>query len=94
MILIRFTNSPFYTQYFIDWTLKAYNNHCRTFIDNIVNFSNMFNDYIKHLEDIFFLFQEKNININLEKSYIKYPTVELLRYYIDALKIHSIEDRT
>ncbi len=54
----------------------------------------MFNNYIEHLKDIFSLFREKNININLKKSYIGYLTVELLGYYIDVLKIYSIEDRT
>ena len=60
----------------------------------MVIFSNIFNDHIEYLEDIFFLFQEKNISINPEKSYIGYPTIELLKYYIDALEIYSIEDRT
>jgi len=74
--------------------LKTYNDHCRTFIDNVVIFLNTFNNHMKHLKDIFFLFQKKNININLKKSYIKYLTVELLGYYIDVLKMYSIEDRT
>jgi len=60
----------------------------------VIIFSDIFNDHAKHLEDIFSLFQEKNININPEKSYIKYPTVELLRYYVDALGMYSTEDRT
>ncbi len=74
--------------------LKVYSDYYRIFIDDIVIFSNIFNNYIKHLEDIFFLFREKNININLEKFYIRYPIVELLGYYIDVLKIYSIENRT
>ena len=94
IIFIRFTNSFFYIQYFINRTLKVYNNYYRTFIDNIIIFSNTFNNYIKYLEDIFSLFQEKNININPEKSYIGYQIVELLGYYIDVLEIYSIENRT
>ena len=74
--------------------MKTYSDHYRTFIDDIIIFSDTFNDYIKHLEDIFSLFREKNININLKKSYIRYPMVELLEYYIDTLKIHSTENRT
>jgi len=45
------------------------------------------------LNFIFFLFQEKNIRFNTEKSFIGYSSVELLRFYIDMLKIHSTEDR-
>src|SRR6266566_3072364 len=59
----------------------------------MIIFSDIFNNHIKHLEDIFSLFREKNISINLEKSYIRYPTVELLRYYIDTLGIYSMEDQ-
>ncbi len=94
VVFIRFTNSLFYIQRFIDRTLKTYNDHCRAFIDDVVIFSDTFNDHIEYLEDIFSLFREKNININPEKSYIGYPIVELLRYYIDALGIYSTEDRT
>ncbi len=83
-----------YIQRFIDQTLKIYNDHYRIFIDDVVIFSDMFNDYMEHLEDIFSLFREKNISINSKKSYIRYPTVELLKYYIDVLEIHSTEDRT
>ena len=72
--------------------LRIYNDHYRVFIDDIVIFLNIFNDYIEYLEDIFFLFRKKNISINFEKFYIEYPTVELLRYYIDILEIYSIED--
>src|SRR6266566_4873342 len=60
----------------------------------MVIFLDTFNDYMEYLKDIFSLFREKNISINFKKSYIGYPTVELLRYYIDVLKMYSIEDRT
>src|SRR6266699_1831760 len=94
VVFIGFINSFLYIQCFIDWTLRVYNDHCRVFIDDIVIFSDMFNDYIEYLKDIFFLFRKKNININFKKSYIRYPTVELLEYYIDVLKIYFTEDRT
>lgn len=54
-------------------------------------FSNIFKDHCKHLETIFSLFEEKSININPEKLYIGYPSIELLSFYIDALDIHSTE---
>ncbi len=92
MVFIKFTNSSSYMQHFINRTLKTYNDHCRTFIDDVIIFLNTFNDYIEHLEDIFSLFQKKNININFKKSYIGYPIVELLGYYIDVLRIYSTED--
>ncbi len=94
VVFIRFTNSFLYMQCFINRTLKTYSNHYRTFIDDIIIFLDTFSDYIEYLKNIFSLFREKNININFKKSYIGYPTVELLRYYIDVLRMYSTEDRT
>ncbi len=93
MVFIKFINFFLYIQHFINRILKIYSDHCRIFIDNVIIFSDIFNDHIKHLEDIFSLFQKKNISINLKKSYIRYPIIELLRYYIDTLKIYSIKDQ-
>ncbi len=76
----------------MDKTLKLYCKYYRTFIDNVIIFSNIFKNHRKHLKTIFFLFK-KNISINLEKSYIGYPFVELLGFYIDVLDIHFTEDR-
>ncbi len=73
--------------------LKVYSDYYWAFIDNIIIFLDIFNDYIEYLEDIFSLFWKKNISINLKKSYIEYLMVELLRYYIDVLKMYSTEDR-
>ncbi len=56
-------------------------------------FSNIFKDHRKYLKTIFSLFEEKNININPEKSYIGYLFIELLSFYIDILNIYSTEDR-
>ncbi len=92
MIFIKYTNSLLYIQHFIDKMLKLYHRYCRTFINNVMIFSNIFKDYRKHLKTIFSLFKEKNININPEKLYIDYPSIELLNFYIDTLNIHSTED--
>jgi len=72
--------------------LKEYREYCKVFIDDITIFSDFFKDYIEYLNFIFFLFQEKNIRFNTEKSFIGYSSVELLRFYIDMLKIYSTED--
>ncbi len=92
MIFIGYTNFLPYIQHFIDKMLKLYRRYCRTFIDNIIIFSNTFKDHYKHLKTIFSLFEEKSININPEKLYIGYLFVELLSFYIDILSIYSIED--
>ncbi len=77
----------------MDWTLKEHCKYCRIFIDDVTIFSDSFKDYIEHLNSVFSLFQEKNIGFNIKKSFIGYPSVELLGFYIDTLRMHSTEDR-
>jgi len=72
--------------------LKEYRKYYRVFIDDITIFSDSFKDYIEHLNSIFSLFQEKNMEFNIEKFFIGYPFVELLEFYIDTLNIHFIKD--
>ena len=92
VIFIRYMNFLLYTQHFIDWTLKLYYKYCRIFIDDVVIFSNIFKDHSKYLGTVFSLFEEKSININSEKSFIGYFSVELLGFYIDTFGIYFIED--
>ncbi len=93
MIFIKYTNSSLYIQRFINRTLKLYRKYYRVFIDNIVIFSDTFKDYNRHLRTVFSLFEKKSININPEKLFIDYPSVELFGFYIDTFDIHSIKDR-
>ncbi|KHE82476.1 hypothetical protein GE21DRAFT_1213490, partial [Neurospora crassa] len=57
------------------------------YIDNIIVFSNIAEDYFKHLQIIFKLFKDINFNIILKKSFVAYPSVYLLDYYVDGLNI-------
>ncbi len=93
VIFIKYTNSPPYIQRFIDRTLKLHRKYCCTFIDDIIIFSNIFKDHSKYLRTVFSLFEEKSININPEKLFISYLSIELFNFYIDAFNIHSTEDR-
>ncbi len=73
--------------------LKEYREYYKVFIDNITIFSDFFKDYIEYLNSVFFLFQEMNMGFNTEKSFIGYPFIKLLGFYIDVLKIYSIKNR-
>ncbi len=92
VVFIRYTNSLLYIQRFIDRTLKKHREYCRVFIDDITIFSDFFKNYIEYLNSVFSLFQKKNIGFNIEKSFIGYPSIELLKFYIDILGIHFTED--
>ncbi len=69
----------------MDRLLCPYALYARAFIDDIVIFSDIADDYAKHLEALFQLFCDKNIAIALAKLYVGYPSVELLGFYVDSL---------
>ncbi len=72
------------------WNFKYF---YHAFINNIVIFSDIFEDHCRHLEEVFILFREKSVSINPEKSFIGYLSVEFLSFYVDSLGLYIIEDR-
>jgi hypothetical protein len=77
----------------MDQLLKEYKTFCRAFIDDIVVFSNLFEDYVKYLEIVFQLFTNKNIAISPKKSFVGYPSVELLGFYVDVFGLATTDSR-
>ena len=69
----------------MDRLLRPHAPYARAFIDDIMIFSDIADDYVKHLEALFQLFYDKNIAIAPAKSYMGYPSVELLGFYVDSL---------
>ena len=78
----------------MDKLLKSRKQYCRAFIDDIIIFSDTLEEHTKHLDDIFTLFKGRNISLSLAKSFIGYPSIELLGFYVDAFGLSSTESRT
>ncbi len=77
----------------MDELLRRHKHFCRAFIDDIVIFSDNAEDHAKHLESIFKLFKSKNIVLSLYKSYVGYPSVELLGFIVNGLGLSNTKDR-
>ena len=92
-ILVHDRNSPAYAQRFMDKLLRPHKAYCKAFIDDIIIFSDDFGFYKQHLETIFALFEAKRIALSPTKSFIGYPNVELLGFYVDSLGLSTTEDR-
>lgn len=89
-----FRNSPAHAQRFMDRLLKPFNHFCRAFIDDVVVFSDNWEDHQRHLEDVFKLFTDRGVSISPTKTYLGYPSVELLGFYVDALGLTTTKERT
>lgn len=90
--LMGFRNSPAYVQRFMDKLLKPYD-FCRAFIDDIVIYSDTIEEHEAHLREIFELFRSKNITISPNKSFLGYPSVELLGFMVDAFGLTTSQER-
>jgi hypothetical protein len=91
--LIGFKNSPAYIQRFIDRVLKPYSTFYRAFIDDIVIYSKSATDHRRHLNTIFDFFKAKKISISPSKSFLAYPSVELLGFRVDGLGLTTTGER-
>ena len=96
--MMGFKNSPAYVQRFMDKLLRPHQMFARAFIDDIVIFSESFEEHQRHLREIFGLFVSKNIAISPTKSFIGYPSVDLLGFRVNgfgysttAQKVHAFQ---
>ena len=67
--------------------LRAHAHFARTFINDIVIYSDSLEDHLGHLETIFSTFCKKNIAIAPTKSFVGYPGVELLGFHVDSFSL-------
>ncbi len=64
------------------------------FIDNIIIFLDTLDNHLKHLDDIFTLFKSRDIVLSLTKSFIRYPLIKLLGFYINTFGLSLTVQRT
>ena len=76
--VMGYKNSPPYVQRQIDNVLRDFREFARAYIDDIVVYSRTLQEYLDHLRKIFGLFSRLNISLNPKKSYLGYPTIQLL----------------
>lgn len=92
--LMGFRNSPAHVQRFMDQLLRKHCRYCRAFIDDIIIYSDTFEEHLHHLRTILRLFQRRGISLSPKKSFIGYPSVELLGFYVDSLGMSTTRERT
>src|SRR5216117_1903990 len=83
--LMGFRNSLVHIQRYMYRVLRPFKEYCRAYIDDIVIFSDSESDHLQHLETIFQLFTDRRLSISPKKSWIAYPSVELLGFRVNAL---------
>ncbi|KHE83327.1 hypothetical protein GE21DRAFT_1211261, partial [Neurospora crassa] len=73
--------------------LYNYKLYYRVYINNIIITFNSIKDYFKYLDTIFNLFISKNIVFSPKKSYLAYPNIELLSFYVNGFGLSTTKNR-
>ena len=77
----------------IDRILRPYRHFCRAYVDDIVIFSTSLEEHIEHLNQVFSALSAVNIYLSPKKSFLGYPTVQLLGQKVDALGLATASDK-
>lgn len=91
--VMGFKNTPPYVQRQIDNILREFKDFCRAYIDDIVIFSKTLDEHIEHLHKVFELFNRLHISLSPTKSFLGYPTVQLLGLKVDAFGLSTPKEK-
>ena len=84
--VMNYRNSSFYVQRQIDRVLRFFE-FAKIYIDDIVIFSKSLKKHFSLLQQIFSVFKNNNIFVNLKKIYIDYFSVNLLEQHVNSLDL-------
>lgn len=73
--------------------MREFRSFARCYIDDIVIFSATFEDHLQHLGAIFALFSRMKISLEPKKSFLGYPSVNLLGRKVDGFGLRTTDDR-
>lgn len=91
--VMSYKNSPIYVQRQIDRLLRKFRKFARAYIDDVVVYSKTLEEHLNHLRQIFNLFVESGISVNPKKTFLGYPSVQLLGQKVDSLRLWTAEDK-
>lgn len=82
-----------YVQRQIDDILRKYRNFARAYVDDIVIFNKSLEEHLRHLNDMFSLFDKLNIALKSFKTFLEYLIIELLSQKVNSLKLTTIANK-
>ena len=90
---MKFINSILYVQCQIDDILQSLHEFVQAYINDIIMFSKTLKKHKNHLHHLFFLFIERNIIINLKKTFIEFSTIQFLNQKVSFLSLTITEEK-
>ena len=74
-----FINSPSHAQKFMDKKLEPHKAYAKCYIDNIVVFSDNFQDHLKHIDAVLATISECGMTLGPDKCYVHQPSRHVTR---------------
>lgn len=91
--VMGFRNSPAYVQRMIDTILRRQKAFARAYVDDIVIFSRTFKEHLRHLDEVFERLEEFDIVLSPKKSFIGFPSIQLLGQKVDAFGLATDKEK-
>ena len=91
--VMGFQNSPPYVQRQIDQILQSHREYARAYIDDIIIFSKMLEEHLKHLNDVFQLLAGLNIVLAPTKTFLEFPSTTLLGQKVDCFGMAAATEK-
>lgn len=88
-----FKSSVAYVQRQIDIILRPLRAFCRVYVDDIVVFSKTFDEHLSHLSVVFRALLELGISPPPDKTFIAFPSVQLLGQLVNGLGLATSEEK-
>jgi hypothetical protein len=93
VVLMGYCGSPSNMQEFMDKLLAPYTAYAKCYIDNIVIFSDTFEDHVEHLRSIFGTLSEVGMTLSPDKCYIGYHSLQLLGHKVDRFSLSTLSEK-
>ena len=91
--LIGYKGSPPYVQRQTDKLLRPLRQFTRAFVDDIIVFSRTLEEHVQHLRQLFQLLRKKRASLAPTKSFLSFPSVNLLDQRVDSLGMSTSEKK-
>jgi hypothetical protein len=85
-------NTSAYVQREMNNILRKYS-WVKKYIDDVIVFSKTLKEHLKHLNQLFALFEKLNITLKTKKTYFEYFSISLLKQKIDSLDFITAENK-
>src|SRR5579859_5004507 len=85
--------SPSHMQRFMDKLLKPHEEYAKSYVDDVLIFSDDYESHVQHLRNVFGEFSRVGLTLSPDKCYIGYHSLKVLSHIVDHFGLSTLEDK-